>query len=148
MHWRCAACSARHSSESAVRPGKPEIAQARSDFAISISLTKTVVSMKNLPMRITYALFAAASTALGAQQPRADLILVNGRVLTVDSGDRVAQAVAVAGNKIVAVGTTADIERTAGLGTRRIDLHGRAVTPGLLDAHAHFSGGAADRLYV
>ena len=96
------------------------------------------------------ALVAAAIIALplGAQQPRATLILVNGRVLTVDSTDRVAQAVGIAGNRIVAVGTTADVERVAAPNARRIDLTGRTVTPGLLDAHAHFSGGGADRLYV
>ncbi|HUQ79929.1 MAG TPA: amidohydrolase [Gemmatimonadaceae bacterium] len=85
---------------------------------------------------------------LGAQQPRADLILVNGRVLTVDASDRIAEAVAIAGNRIVGVGTTADVERAAAPNARRVDLRGRTVTPGLLDAHAHFSGGGADRLYV
>ncbi|HEX8942258.1 MAG TPA: amidohydrolase, partial [Gemmatimonadaceae bacterium] len=83
-----------------------------------------------------------------AQQPRPDVILVNARVLTVDSADHIAQAVAIAGNRITAVGTTADINRLAGPTTRRIDLQGRTITPGLLDAHAHFSGGGADRLYV
>lgn len=83
-----------------------------------------------------------------AQPPRADLILINGRVLTVDATDRVAQAVAIAGNRIIAVGTTAEVERVAASTARRIDLHGRTVTPGLLDAHAHFSGGGADRLFV
>jgi predicted amidohydrolase YtcJ len=90
--------------------------------------------------------FTAAS--LVAQQPRADMILVNGRVLTVDSSDRVDQAVAIAGSRIIAVGSNADIERLAAPSTRRIDLQGRAVTPGLLDAHAHFSGGGADRLFL
>src|SRR5262245_15755384 len=91
---------------------------------------------------------ALATLPLGAQQPRATLILVNGRVLTVDSADRVAQAVGIAGNRIVAVGTTAEVEQAAAPNARRIDLAGRTVTPGLLDAHAHFSGGGADRLYV
>jgi predicted amidohydrolase YtcJ len=86
--------------------------------------------------------------ALGAQQPRADLILVNGHVITVDATDRIAQAVAISGNRIVAVGTTAEIERAAAPNARRVDLGGRTVTPGLLDAHIHFSGGGADRLYV
>jgi predicted amidohydrolase YtcJ len=94
------------------------------------------------------AAFVAIVPALGAQQPRADVSLVNGRVLTVDSSDRIAEAVAITGNRITAVGTTADVERLAGPSTRRIDLQGRAVTPGLLDAHAHFSGGGRDRLYV
>jgi len=104
------------------------------------------------PIR-SYALLLAAVSATigpraGAQQPRADVILVNGRVLTVDANDRIAQAVAITGNRITAIGSTADVERTAGPNTRRIDLQGRAVTPGLLDAHAHFSGGGGDRLFV
>ena len=94
------------------------------------------------------ATFAILTLPLGAQQPRADLILVNGRVLTIDASDGIAQAVAIAGNRIVAVGSTADVERVAAPNARRIDLRGRAVTPGLLDAHAHFSGGGADRLFV
>jgi predicted amidohydrolase YtcJ len=100
-----------------------------------------------------YALLLAAVSATisppaGAQRPRADVILVNGRILTVDANDRVAQAVAISGNRIVAVGSTAEVERTAGPNTRRVDLKGHAVTPGLLDAHAHFSGGGGDRLFV
>ena len=94
------------------------------------------------------ALAALLASAAAAQQPRADLLLLNGRVLTVDATDRVAQAVAIAGNRIVAVGSNADAERAAGPGVRRVDLAGRTVTPGLLDAHAHFSGGGADRLFV
>ena len=94
------------------------------------------------------ALAALLASAAAAQQPRADLLLLNGRVLTVDATDRVAQAVAIAGNRIVAVGSNADAERAAGPGARRVDLAGRTVTPGLLDAHAHFSGGGADRLFV
>lgn len=94
-------------------------------------------------------LVASASLAAArAQQPRADLIFVNGRVLTVDQTDRVVQAVGISGNRIVAVGTNAEVERAAAPNARRIDLAGRAVTPGLLDAHDHFSGGGAERLYV
>jgi predicted amidohydrolase YtcJ len=53
-----------------------------------------------------------------------------------------------AGNRIIAVGTNAEVARVAAPNARRIDLQGRTVTPGLLDAHAHFSGGGADRLFV
>jgi predicted amidohydrolase YtcJ len=69
----------------------------------------------------------------------ADLILVNGTILTVDASDRIAEAVAIRGDKIIAVGDTTFIDSLAGPNTRRIDLKGRTVTPGLLDAHAHFS---------
>lgn len=96
---------------------------------------------------VSIALIALRPTPAVAQAPQpADVILVNGKVLTVDAADRVAQGVAVRGNRIVAVGSNAEIERLAGSGTRRIDLRGRTVTPGLLDAHAHFSGGYAERL--
>jgi len=92
-------------------------------------------------------LLAASTTAAAQRQAPADLVLLHGKIITVDSLDRVAQAVAVRGGKIVAVGSDAEVERFAGPRTQRIDLKGRAVTPGLIDAHAHFSWGGADQLY-
>jgi len=80
--------------------------------------------------------------------PPADLVLLNGNVITVDAEDRIARAVAVRDGKIAAVGTDRDVEAFVGPGTSRIDLNGRTVTPGLLDAHAHFWSSGADRLYV
>jgi predicted amidohydrolase YtcJ len=91
---------------------------------------------------------ALVALPIAAQQPRPDVILTNAHVITVDSADHIAQAVAIAGNRITAVGTIADITRLAGPATRRIDLHGRTLTPGLLDAHAHFADGGAQRLFV
>ena len=76
----------------------------------------------------------------------ADRILVNGRILTVDAQDRVAEAIAIRDGRILAVGTTAEIERLAGPATDRIDLGGRAATPGLIDAHVHFASGGLQRL--
>lgn len=81
---------------------------------------------------------AGASMLVSAQQPAADLILTNGRIITVDAQFSIAQAVAVRGDRIVAVGSNADITRLAGPGARRIDLRGRAVVPGMIDNHAHF----------
>lgn len=80
--------------------------------------------------------------------PPADLVLLNGNVITVDAEDRIARAVAVRDGKIAAVGTDRDVEAFVGPGTSRIDLNGRTVTPGLLDAHGHFWSSGADRLYV
>jgi predicted amidohydrolase YtcJ len=74
-----------------------------------------------------------------------ELLLVNGTVITVDASDRIAEAIAIRGDGIVAVGTTAAIDLLGGPATRRIDLAGRTVTPGLLDAHAHFSPGDFSR---
>ena len=72
----------------------------------------------------------------------ADLILINGTVLTVDPSDSIAQAVAITSGKIAAVGSTASIQKLAGPKTRVIDLHGRTVTPGLIDTHCHFQEAA------
>src|ERR1700693_5634372 len=78
-----------------------------------------------------------ALVVLRAQQPAADLVLSNGKIITVDERFTIAQAVAIRGDRIVAVGTNQDIARLAGPGTRRIDLRGRALTPGLIDNHMH-----------
>jgi predicted amidohydrolase YtcJ len=81
----------------------------------------------------------ATTTPTRAQAPAADLVLVNGKVITVDARDSIAEAVAITGGRIVAVGTTADIRARAGAATQVIDLGGRAVTPGLIDTHVHFT---------
>ena len=90
------------------------------------------------------ALTAAAFFAVaGAQAPApllaasADLVLRGGTVITLDASDRVAQAIAVLGNRIVSVGSDADIQRLVGSSTRVIDLKGRGVVPGFIDSHTH-----------
>jgi hypothetical protein len=69
----------------------------------------------------------------------ADLVLINGRVLTMDARDSVAHAVAVRDGRIVAVGSTADIEPLAGTAAQVIDLDGRTALPGLTDCHVHLA---------
>src|SRR5947207_10119269 len=76
-------------------------------------------------------------TAMRAQQTSPDVILSNGKIITVDERFTIAQTVAIKGDRIVAVGTTADINRLAGPNTRRIDLRGRSLMPGLIDNHMH-----------
>ncbi len=68
----------------------------------------------------------------------ADTILVNGKIVTVDDRFTIAQAVAVRGGRIIAVGRNDDIRKLAGAQTREIDARGRTVIPGLIDNHAHF----------
>ena len=107
--------------------------------------TRTLAAhRRRLPTRIAL-LLSCAPLLAAAQRPAADLVLLNGRVITVDARDRVVQAVAIGGGRILAVGTNAEVLRFAGAATRRVDLKGRSATPGLLDAHAHFSTGAAAR---
>jgi predicted amidohydrolase YtcJ len=76
-----------------------------------------------------------AAVILSAQAP--DLILSNGKVVTVDDRFTIAQAVAIQGDRFVAIGTNQEIARLAGPNTRRIDLRGRTVVPGLIDNHMH-----------
>jgi len=76
------------------------------------------------------------STGLYAQQAP-DLIFHNGKILTVDKNFTMAQAVAVTGNKITAVGTDQQVLATAGPNTKKIDLKGRTMIPGLMDTHRH-----------
>ena len=84
-------------------------------------------------------IFAAAwAVSLAAQQAAPDLVLTNGKIITVDDRFSIAQAVAIQGERIVAVGTNQAIAQLAGSGTRRIDLNGRSVVPGLIDNHAHY----------
>ena len=75
-------------------------------------------------------------------------MLLNGRVITVDAADHVRQAVAIGGDKILAVGTNDEIKKLIGPATQQVDLHGLTVTPGLLDAHAHFAQAAPSRLFT
>jgi predicted amidohydrolase YtcJ len=72
-----------------------------------------------------------------ARGPGADLVLAGGKILTVDAAFTIAQAVAVTGDRIAAVGRADDVRPYIGRHTRVVDLRGRAVTPGLIDGHAH-----------
>ena len=97
-----------------------------------------------MPLRIlglcaVIGLVGAGCTTTAVQNP-ADLIIVNGKVLTVDAKNSVAEAVAVRGNTIAAVGTTADIRKLAGPSTRVIDAGGRTVVPGFNETHVHATG--------
>jgi predicted amidohydrolase YtcJ len=85
---------------------------------------------------------AGAAHAQGARPGPPDLVLTGGKVFTADSARPWAEAVAIRGDRVVAVGTTAEVSRLAGRSTRRIALGGRVVVPGFNDAHDH--AGAAE----
>jgi predicted amidohydrolase YtcJ len=89
--------------------------------------------------RCLAALLLLASTPFAFAQPGApaDLIVHSGKVLTVDAKFSTAQAVAVRGGKVAAVGSNADVLKLKGPKTRVIDARGHTVMPGLYDSHTH-----------
>src|SRR5271155_4279316 len=99
--------------------------------------------------RVAPSLAAVAFFIAGAVRaaPPPELILFHGRILTVDAHDSIAEGVAIRAGKILALGTDREILRLAGPSTRRIDLHGRTATPGLIDSHAHIADGGVGELY-
>ena len=100
-----------------------------------------------LSERLLVAALVLSLSACGQQQADKvppDLILFNAHVATMDAADSIAQAVAVSGNSITAVGAAAAILEFAGPQTELIDVGGNTITPGIIDTHNHFAWGALD----
>jgi predicted amidohydrolase YtcJ len=97
--------------------------------------------MNHLAARVSALLLICLALGGGAplcaQQAPPDLILSNGKIITVDDRFSIVQAVAIRGDRIVATGSNQAIGALAGPGTRRIDLQGKSVIPGLIDNHMH-----------
>ena len=91
---------------------------------------------------VTTLLFAML-TPSSAQSPSLapDLIILNAAIRTMDDAKPTAEAVAVSGNRIAAVGSTADVRKLAGPKTRLVDAGGKSVVPGFNDAHVHWLTG-------
>jgi predicted amidohydrolase YtcJ len=87
---------------------------------------------------------ACLGTAGAAAPAPADLVLFHGKIHTEDADRSVAEAMAVRGNTIVAVGTDQNMDAFVGSGTRKIDLGGAVVLPGIIDAHTHPAQSAQD----
>ncbi|MBT7582928.1 MAG: amidohydrolase, partial [Kordiimonadaceae bacterium] len=91
-------------------------------------------------------LFAATMTGLMTTMTyaqsckQADIVLKNGTVYTVNENQPTAEAVAILGSKIIYVGDDIGVERYACGDANVVDLMGKAVYPGLIDAHGHLSG--------
>lgn len=84
------------------------------------------------------ALFVLSLFACGREEEPADLVLLNGKMITMDTNLPEAEALAVRGDRIVAVGREKTIRRYVGKLTRVIDLNGKVAVPGLIDSHGHF----------
>lgn len=92
-----------------------------------------------LALFVAGALIAACT---GSGEEPADLILFNGKVFTAEPGGGFAEAVAIRGNRILRVGSNAEIEALAGSDTEMLDARGGTVLPGFNDSHVHFLGGS------
>jgi predicted amidohydrolase YtcJ len=78
----------------------------------------------------------------------ADLVFINGNVITLDPTDRICEAAAVKTGKILSVGSNDEIKKLIDEQTRVIDLKGRSLTPGMIDVHGHFAMGGTSYLFV
>jgi hypothetical protein len=112
--------------------------------SLRISIAVSLVALL-LPSAVEAA--RRSQAAAPAAQRRVALVLMNGKIFTADERGTIAEAVAVEGERVVAVGTNAEIAR-AYTAARTVDLRGRLVTPGFNDAHLHFINGGLSLLRV
>ncbi len=83
--------------------------------------------------------FAQSATAQTQATAGADMILRNGKIVTVDEAIGVAEAIAIRGDRILAVGSNAQIDALANDSTEVIDLQGKLAIPGFIEGHGHFT---------
>ena len=106
--------------------------------------TSSALAAVGIGLPTQSALAAAAPAPLQSAAP--DYVVLNARVLTVDSNQPSAEAFAVKGDRFTAVGSSADIRNLATSRTEIIDAQGMTVTPGFIDAHTHASGAGVNEL--
>ena len=101
--------------------------------------------MENIIISLSIIFMVTSSS--NYEKEKADLVIINGKVLTIDKDNPVSEAIAVKGEKIIAVGTSSQISPMISKGiTKVIDAGGRLVIPGFNDAHVHF--GPLDPDYI
>ena len=99
-------------------------------------------------MKHLLALFLLSTVVFASQQTAAPatLVLRNGKIVTVDAAMPEAQAIAIRGDRIAAVGTNESIQQYVGPSTQVIDLRGQLAIPGLIESHGHFMGFGQSKL--
>lgn len=117
-------------------------------FAINLRHRVSMKPRITLIRTLVAAMLLSSGIAVSAEPAdKADLILVNGHVLTVSDAQPQAQALAIRAGRILRVGTNEEIRALAQAHTQIIDLQGRTATPGLIDTHAHIAEGGVQKLY-
>ena len=100
-------------------------------------------------LAIAIAACGIATAKCSAQTPSdvssSDIVLINGKIITVDAKDSIVQALAIHNGKIASIGSNEKIMALAAKNAKVIDLRGRTVTPGLIDTHCHFD--ETERIY-
>lgn len=90
---------------------------------------------------------ATAAEAADRSSLWAETVYMGGEIITMDESNPQAQAVAVKGDEIVAVGSSEEVQRLVGPMTRTVDLRGLTMLPGFIDAHSHFPGSGMSKLF-
>ena len=93
-----------------------------------------------LPIVVVIGCLSALNLGCGPAAPTADLVLTNGKIVTVDADLPEAEAIAISADTIMAVGSVGEIAPLIGSGTEVIDLDGKLAVPGLIEGHGHFMG--------
>lgn len=104
-----------------------------------------VASKANVAIGLFVAVFSLMA-AIGRADETADVVLLGGKVVTLDMQNRTQQAIAVRDGKVAAVGTDAEIKTLVGKQTKVIPLEGRMVIPGIIESHSHAYGAALGEL--
>jgi predicted amidohydrolase YtcJ len=95
-------------------------------------------------VRSAAAVVALAGISACAQAQNAERVFVNGKIWTGDEKKPQAEALAIRGDRIVAVGTPEEVTKAVGVDAAVVDLHGRLVVPGFQDSHAHWPGSSVN----
>jgi hypothetical protein len=93
--------------------------------------------LRCLVLMLFSAFFFLTGSSLGAQEGSGERILFHAKVFTGDAQNPYAEAVAIRGDKIVAVGSFAEVEKSVSAKAERVDLEGRSLFPGFIDSHSH-----------
>ena len=96
-------------------------------------------------MRLSVLALAALSACVALAQP-ADIVLRNGKIVTMNAAQPIVQALAARGDRVSALGSNADAAKWIGPRTQVIDLHGQLAIPGFIEGHGHFTGVGEYRL--
>ena len=104
--------------------------------------------VKFLILIMIFCLFVLTCSKKLGYNYSADLVLLNGKIITIDEKESIAEAAAVKFGKIIAVGANNEIKSSIGKDTQVIDLNGKTVIPGLMDSHCHMTGTALSMMGV